>query len=133
MVSLPGSGHVATLDVDAPLIFEQSVRFFLQHAAAAAVRGDQSSPPPDPGDPMTIPLDHTPFSSPFTGTGTRTGVVVSHGFTGSPHGVRDWAAVAGRCRLRRADAAAARARHQLAGTGQDPLAGLARGAGRRLP
>ena len=40
---------------------------------------------------MTIPPDHTPFSSPFTGTGTRTGVVVSHGFTGSPHGVRDWA------------------------------------------
>ena len=24
--------HVATLDVDAPLIFEESVRFFLQHA-----------------------------------------------------------------------------------------------------
>ena len=35
VVSLPGSGHVATLDVDAPLIFEQSVRFFLHHAAAA--------------------------------------------------------------------------------------------------
>ena len=40
---------------------------------------------------MTIPLDHTPFSSPFTGTGSRTGVVISHGFTGSPHAVRDWA------------------------------------------
>lgn len=35
VVSLPASGHVATLDVDAPLIFEQSVRFFLHHAAAA--------------------------------------------------------------------------------------------------
>ena len=35
VVNLPGSGHVATLDVDAPLIFEQSVRFFLHHAAAA--------------------------------------------------------------------------------------------------
>ncbi|MFF2244116.1 alpha/beta hydrolase [Arthrobacter sp. NPDC058130] len=40
---------------------------------------------------MSILPDHTPFSSPFTGTGPRTGVVVSHGFTGSPHGVRDWA------------------------------------------
>lgn len=40
---------------------------------------------------MTALPDHTPFSSPFTGTGPRTGVVVSHGFTGSPHGVRDWA------------------------------------------
>jgi len=35
VVSLPDSGHVATLDVDAPLIFEQSVQFFLHHAAAA--------------------------------------------------------------------------------------------------
>ncbi|WP_427132638.1 alpha/beta hydrolase [Pseudarthrobacter sp. S9] len=34
VVRLPGSGHVATLDVDAPLIFEQSVRFFLQHASS---------------------------------------------------------------------------------------------------
>jgi carboxylesterase len=40
---------------------------------------------------MSIRPDHTPFSSPFTGTGPRTGVVVSHGFTGSPHSVRDWA------------------------------------------
>ncbi|WP_427132640.1 alpha/beta hydrolase [Pseudarthrobacter sp. S9] len=40
---------------------------------------------------MSIAPDHSPFSSPFTGTGPRTGVVVSHGFTGSPHGVRDWA------------------------------------------
>ncbi len=40
---------------------------------------------------MNILPDHSPFSSPFTGTGPRTGVVVSHGFTGSPHGVRDWA------------------------------------------
>jgi carboxylesterase len=35
--------------------------------------------------------DHSPFSNPFTGSGPRTGVVVSHGFTGSPHGVRAWA------------------------------------------
>jgi carboxylesterase len=34
VVCLPGGGHVATLDVDAPLIFEQSLRFFLQHAAS---------------------------------------------------------------------------------------------------
>lgn len=40
---------------------------------------------------MTVPLDHTPFSSPFAGSGPRTGVLLSHGFTGSPHGVRDWA------------------------------------------
>lgn len=40
---------------------------------------------------MSILPDHSPFSSPYTGTGPRTGVVVSHGFTGSPHGVRDWA------------------------------------------
>jgi carboxylesterase len=32
VVRLPGSGHVATLDVDAPLLFEESARFFLQHA-----------------------------------------------------------------------------------------------------
>jgi carboxylesterase len=32
VVRLPGSGHVATLDIDAPLLFEESARFFLQHA-----------------------------------------------------------------------------------------------------
>lgn len=31
--TLPHSGHVATLDVDAPLIFEESTAFFLRHAA----------------------------------------------------------------------------------------------------
>ena len=40
---------------------------------------------------MSSRPDHSPFSSPFTGSGPRTGVVVSHGFTGSPHGVREWA------------------------------------------
>jgi carboxylesterase len=40
---------------------------------------------------MSTSPDHTPLSVPFTGTGPRTGVVLSHGFTGSPHGVRDWA------------------------------------------
>jgi carboxylesterase len=34
-VRLPASGHVATLDVDAPMIFEESVSFFRQHAGAA--------------------------------------------------------------------------------------------------
>jgi carboxylesterase len=34
VVPLPHSGHVATLDADAPLLFEESVRFFLQHAHA---------------------------------------------------------------------------------------------------
>lgn len=47
VVRLPGSGHVATLDVDAPLIFDQSVRFFLQHASSrtssAAVSGTAAS------------------------------------------------------------------------------------------
>lgn len=36
---------------------------------------------------MTSGLDHSPFSSPFTGSGPRVGVVLSHGFTGSPHGL----------------------------------------------
>ncbi|MEO5994448.1 MAG: alpha/beta fold hydrolase [Arthrobacter sp.] len=44
LVRLPDSGHVATLDVDAPLIFEQSVQFFLRHADAAP----QSAPSPAP-------------------------------------------------------------------------------------
>lgn len=39
----------------------------------------------------TLP-DHSPFSSPFIGDGPRVGVALSHGFTGSPHGMRDWAA-----------------------------------------
>lgn len=33
VVPLPHSGHVATLDVDAPTILEESTTFFLQHAA----------------------------------------------------------------------------------------------------
>ncbi|MDN4644134.1 alpha/beta hydrolase [Arthrobacter sp. PsM3] len=52
VVSLPDSGHVATLDVDAPLIFELSARFFLHHAAAAR---QPASPPekPAPSAPET--------------------------------------------------------------------------------
>ncbi|CAI3796095.1 alpha/beta hydrolase [Pseudarthrobacter sp. MM222] len=42
VVPLRNSGHVATLDVDAPLIFEHSSRFFLRHAAAASA---SASPP----------------------------------------------------------------------------------------
>lgn len=38
----------------------------------------------------TLP-DHSPFSSLFTGQGPRVGVALSHGFTGSPHGLRAWA------------------------------------------
>lgn len=37
IVELPGSGHVATLDVDAPAIFEQSVKFFQANASATVV------------------------------------------------------------------------------------------------
>ncbi|MFE4197314.1 alpha/beta hydrolase [Paenarthrobacter sp. NPDC056912] len=33
IVTLPQSGHVATLDVDAPIIFEESAGFFRQHAS----------------------------------------------------------------------------------------------------
>jgi carboxylesterase len=33
VIRLAGSGHVATLDVDAPLIFERSAKFFLENAA----------------------------------------------------------------------------------------------------
>lgn len=40
---------------------------------------------------MTAGPDHSPFSSAFSGDGSRTGVVLSHGFTGSPHGLRAWA------------------------------------------
>ncbi len=35
--------------------------------------------------------DHSPFSSAVSGDGYRIGVVLSHGFTGSPHGLRTWA------------------------------------------
>jgi carboxylesterase len=40
---------------------------------------------------MTALPDHSPFRSAFCGDGPRIGVVLSHGFTGSPHGLRDWA------------------------------------------
>jgi carboxylesterase len=40
---------------------------------------------------MTQLPDHSPFSSTFRGDGPRIGVVLSHGFTGSPHGLRAWA------------------------------------------
>lgn len=40
---------------------------------------------------MTSSPDHSPYSSPFKGEGPRIGVVLSHGFTGSPHGLRTWA------------------------------------------
>ncbi|MBP2266546.1 carboxylesterase [Pseudarthrobacter sp. PvP004] len=35
--------------------------------------------------------DFSPFHSSWTGAGPRVGVVMSHGFTGSPHSVRPWA------------------------------------------
>lgn len=35
--------------------------------------------------------DHSPFNSQFTGQGPRVGVAISHGFTGSPQGLRAWA------------------------------------------
>jgi len=35
VVALGGSGHVATLDIDAPVIFERSTRFFREHSVQA--------------------------------------------------------------------------------------------------
>jgi carboxylesterase len=52
VVRLPHSGHVATLDVDAPLIFEESTRFFLQRAAAAT---QPAAPPSAAGNPVPSP------------------------------------------------------------------------------
>jgi carboxylesterase len=40
---------------------------------------------------MSTQVDHSPFSSPFTGDGPRIGVVMCHGFTGSPQSLRPWA------------------------------------------
>ncbi|MEC3852275.1 alpha/beta hydrolase [Paenarthrobacter ureafaciens] len=40
---------------------------------------------------MKVLPDFSPFRSAFSGTGPRVGVVMSHGFTGSPHSVRPWA------------------------------------------
>lgn len=40
---------------------------------------------------MKILPDSSPFLSGWSGTGPRIGVVMSHGFTGSPHSVRPWA------------------------------------------
>jgi carboxylesterase len=51
VVPLRNSGHVATLDVDAPLIFEQSTRFFQQHAAAASAAASRPSATPPPESP----------------------------------------------------------------------------------
>ena len=38
VVPLPGSGHVATLDVDAPTIFAESARFFRDHTSRPAAQ-----------------------------------------------------------------------------------------------
>lgn len=40
---------------------------------------------------MKMLPDFSPFLSSWNGTGPRVGVVMSHGFTGSPHSVRPWA------------------------------------------
>ncbi|WP_458106855.1 alpha/beta fold hydrolase [Arthrobacter sp. R3-55] len=40
---------------------------------------------------MNMLPDFSPFLSNWNGTGPRVGVVMSHGFTGSPHSVRPWA------------------------------------------
>ncbi|MBU8865411.1 alpha/beta hydrolase [Paenarthrobacter aromaticivorans] len=40
---------------------------------------------------MKMLPDFSPFLSNWTGSGPRVGVVMSHGFTGSPHSVRPWA------------------------------------------
>ena len=81
VVTLPHSGHVATLDVDAPTIFEESASVF------PSARRRQSSLRVI----MNMLPDFSPFLSSWNGTGPRVGVVMSHGFTGSPHSVRPWA------------------------------------------
>ncbi|MFH5880706.1 alpha/beta hydrolase [Arthrobacter sp. NA-172] len=40
---------------------------------------------------MNSLLDPSPYASNFTGTGPSVGIVMSHGFTGSPHSMRPWA------------------------------------------
>ncbi|WP_347110695.1 alpha/beta fold hydrolase [Paenarthrobacter sp. S56] len=40
---------------------------------------------------MKMLPDFSPFRSAWNGSGPRVGVVMSHGFTGSPHSVRPWA------------------------------------------
>ncbi len=84
VVDLHNSSHVATLDVDAPEIFTRSSRFFLDHSDTADAAQNH-------GDPMASLPDHSPFSCATQGDGARIGVVLSHGFTGSPHGLRAWA------------------------------------------
>lgn len=86
VVDLYHSSHVATLDVDAPEIFSRSSKFFLDHSADAADAAQHHL-----GDVMASLPDHSPFSSALRGDGVRIGVVLSHGFTGSPHGLRAWA------------------------------------------
>jgi carboxylesterase len=44
VVPLPASGHVATLDVDAPLIFSRSAGFVREHAAHVPARPGAASP-----------------------------------------------------------------------------------------
>ena len=74
---------------------------------------------------MSIVPDHSPFSSAFSGEGPCVGVALSHGFTGSPHAVRAWAAAFAVRRLCRQDAAASRPWHHVAGTLPQPLGGVA--------
>jgi carboxylesterase len=96
VVDLPNSSHVATLDVDAGEIFARSSTFFLQQASpntGSPNTGPAQSgvPQHQVGDHMSPLPDPSPFSSTFSGDGPRIGVVLSHGFTGSPHGLRAWA------------------------------------------
>lgn len=51
VVRLPGSGHVATLDVDAPRIFAQSERFFRDHATRSDAAGVGPEMAAQPGRP----------------------------------------------------------------------------------
>jgi len=59
VVRLPDSGHVATLDVDAPMIFAQSARFFSEHAALSS---NPSSNPSAAGSTVqsTVPAGRVP-------------------------------------------------------------------------
>ena len=48
VVDLHHSGHVATLDLDAPEIFTRSSQFFLDHSASDQPAGDHSGGSPEP-------------------------------------------------------------------------------------
>ena len=103
------------------------------HLARRGTRDTIAAPPPTPApDPGAPPVPVHPLAEPFVADGDaesprgRVGVLLSHGFTGSPASMKPWAeylAVAG---VRRLGAPPPRPRHHLAGDEQDHLGRLVR-------